>query len=154
LPIASALPVLIVADPPDAVDAPPLLDARPLGASAFWIRPAVFVDVLPVAVFCPVVATPRPALVMVPSWSSTSTPEAEPDWLSRLTDCEPIAVASPVVIDAAPSDTLPASPELLAGPSTPFASCVVVDSLSDSLPVAVFRPVSATATPMFSIPAF
>ena len=98
LPVASALPVAITAVPSEPLLAAPALLASPPGTEAFCSSPALFVDWLPVAVLCPLVATARPEFVIDPLCSNTRIPpdRSVPDWDNVLSDTDPTAVALPV----------------------------------------------------------
>ena len=123
------------------------------GAAAFWRRPALLVELLPVAVLPPVLARATPLLVTsAPCVMMRMLPELPGGlpvavWLMTVVDSLPIADALPVEIVAVPFEPFAAVPLFVAGPRFDAAVWSALRVLSDWLPMAMLPPVLATATP-------
>ncbi len=163
-PVAVASPESMVAWPSEELVADPslLTTDSSLGGPAPETAPCtVFArlsDSLPTAVFLPVLAVAVPELETLPDWLTRTTPPRLPAavtlaiWLTPVVERFPVALASPVLMLALPSDALVVSPSLPAPDPlpSPSASCEVLAVLSEALPVAVLPPVVAVAEPSFS----
>ena len=119
---------------------------------AVWVRAAVLVELLPVAVLMPVLAMPRPMLPVPPSWVAKAGPSASASWPREVEDRLPMAWALPVPMAAVPREVSAALPPLLATCGPLRAGIDVMNEfwvrltvLVELLPKAWFWPVLALA---------
>ena len=112
LPIADALPVVIVADPLLPLAAWPLLTAPPVPPPAFWLAVAPLFDELPMAMLPPVLATAAPVFDTLACWLMTwivpRLPETVTVWVLLVPDWLPTALASPEWAAPVPAESVPA----------------------------------------------
>ena len=121
LPLPPSPPVPTPPVPPVPVPAPPappfaVAIAVPPTRLEVWVVVEVLSDSLPVALLSPVTADPSPVLVTTAVCGATTIPRPPTSscasWRTLVRDTLPVAEAEPVLIEADPSDWVPAEPLL------------------------------------------